>query len=412
MLLVAESLRSHGHDVFFHTAEAFREKAESVSLRFLPLLGNANYDYRKMGEVVPELRTADSGTDQANIYVKHLFGDRIPDQDRGLRQIISEQKIELVIIDVAFCGIFPLLLRDESRPPVLSCGVIAPIWHDPAFSVFTGPDNTPEGRKRNLEDSRRFNDDRAPGARYIDEVLAELGVAIPGGYHANALYRLPDLFLQFGAEAFEFPMEDRPANLRFTGPILPKPKNTMSTPAWLEKLDGSKPVVFVTQGTLANFDFNQLANPALIGLAEEDLHVIVTAGGSKVDSIVAPDSVIVEAFVPYEQVLPKTSLFVTNGGYNGVQQALAYGVPVFAAGASEDKSQVCARVNWSGVGMGLKTSTPSPEQIRDSVRQILGDPGYRERARAIGASIAKMDALKTIAEIVEVAIADGAAQKA
>jgi MGT family glycosyltransferase len=412
MLLVAEFLCTHGHDVFFHTAEAFREKVKATGLRFLPLLGSANYDYRKMGEVVPELRTAAPGNDQANVYVKHLFGDRIPDQDRGLRQIINEQNIDVVMIDVAFCGIFPLLLRDESRPSVISCGVIAPIWHDPAFSVFTGPDTTPEGRKRNLEDSRRFNEDRAPGARYIDKVLAELGVEIPGGYNANALYRLPDLFLQFGAEAFEFPMEDRPANLRFTGPILPKRKSTMSTPAWLERLDGFKPIVFVTQGTLANFDFDQLVNPAIMGLAEEDVQVIVTAGGSKVDTIVAPENVIVEAYVPYEMALPKASLFVTNGGYNGVQQALSYGVPVVAAGVSEDKSQVCARVSWSGVGIGLQTSTPLPEQIRDSVQQILGDPGYRKRAQTIGASIAKMDALKTIAEVVEVAIANAAAQKA
>jgi MGT family glycosyltransferase len=412
MLLVAESLCRQGHDVFFHTAEAFREKVASVNLRFLPLLGSANYDYRKMGEVVPELRTATPGTDQANVYVKHLFGDRIPDQDRGLRQIIHEQNIDLVMIDVAFCGIFPLLLRDESRPPVLSCGVIAPIWHDPSFSVFTGPDTTPEGRKRNLEDSRQFNEERAPGARYIDKVLAELGFAIPGGYNANTLYRLPDFFLQFGAETFEYPMEDRPANLCFTGPILhPEGENAMSTPAWFKKLDGSKPVVFVTQGTLANFDFNQLVNPALVGLAEEDVHLVVTAGGSKADTIVAPKNVIVETYIPYDLVLPKTSVFVTNGGYNGVQQALSYGVPVVSAGISEDKSQVCERVSWSGVGIGLKTGTPSPEQIRDSVRQILGDPSYRERAKAIGASIAKMDAHKTIAEIVEAAIAKGVVQK-
>src|SRR5258708_7482395 len=192
--------------------------------------------------------------------------------------------------------------------------------------------------------SWQFNEDHAPGARYIDKVLAELGVAIPGGYNASALYRLPDVFLQFGAEAFEYPMEDRPANLRFTGPILPKRKSTMSTPAWLKKMDGSKPVVFVTQGTLANFDFNQLANPALLGLAEEDVQVIVTAGGSKVDAIAASENVIVEAYLPYEMVLPKTSVFVTNGGYNGVHQALRYGVPIIAAGLSEANSQLSARL--------------------------------------------------------------------
>jgi UDP:flavonoid glycosyltransferase YjiC (YdhE family) len=41
-------------------------------------------------------------------------------------------------------------------------------------------------------------------------------------------------------------------------------------------------MVFVTQGTLANFDFNQLMNPAIAALADEDVQVIVTAGGGPV----------------------------------------------------------------------------------------------------------------------------------
>ena len=49
MLLVAESLSRQGHDVYFHTAEVFLEKVETAGLRFLPLLGNANYDSAKWG---------------------------------------------------------------------------------------------------------------------------------------------------------------------------------------------------------------------------------------------------------------------------------------------------------------------------------------------------------------------------
>jgi len=295
---------------------------------------------------------------------------------------------------------------------VISCGVIAPVWHDPAFSTFTGPNNTPEGRKQNLEHSRQYNEQRAPGHRHIDAVLKKLGVAIPGGYNSNALYRLPDLLLQFGAEEFEYPMYDRPANLRFVGPILSRHPTESTAPAWLKNLKNSRPVVFVTQGTLANFDFNQLINPALRGLAQEDVQVIVTAGGNNRDTIVAPQNVIVEGYIPYESVLPKTSVFVTNGGYNGVQQALSYGVPIVAAGVSEDKGEVCARLSWSGAGIGLKTGTPTAEQIRDAVHQILHDPSYRERAKTLGASIAKTNALATIAEIVDTVTANGLVQKA
>jgi UDP:flavonoid glycosyltransferase YjiC (YdhE family) len=119
----------------------------------------------------------------------------------------------------------------------------------------------------------------------------------------------------------------------------------------------------------------------------------------------------VESYLSYELILPETSVFVTNGGYNGVQQALSYGVPVVLAGASEDKPQVGARVNWSGAGIDLKTGTPTAEQIRDAVLLLLRDPGYRDRAKALGASIAKTNALTTIAEIVEAAIAENAVHK-
>jgi MGT family glycosyltransferase len=410
MLPVAESLSKRGHEVFFNTSDIFQVKVESYGLQFLPLLGNANYDYHQLGELIPELRTATSPTEQANYYIKRMFGDRIPDQYRGLLQIIDQHNIDLILTDIGFLGSLPLLLRDGPRPPVIACGVIAPMWHDAAFSPITGPDNTPEGRIRNLEHSRQADEALAPGNSHIDAILKQFGATLTPGYNANTKYHLPDLFLQLGVKDFEYPMYDRPKNLHFVGPILHKPE-TLNTPLWLEKLDACRPIVFVTQGTLANFDFDQLVNPALTGLADEAVQLVVTAGGADANTIVAPAHAIVEQYIPYELILPKTSVFITNGGYNGVQQALSYGVPVVSAGLSEDKGEVCARVNWSGAGIGLKTATPTPQQLRDAVRQVLREPNYRKRAQILGATIAKTDALKTIAHIVESTIAEGALKK-
>jgi MGT family glycosyltransferase len=404
MLIVAGFLRRQGHDVLFSSSDFFREKAEARDLRFLPLVGNANYDYRQLGELIPGLRTFTSPIDLSNSYVKHMLGDRIPDQYRGMRKIIDEENVDLVMTDVGFWGIFPLLLRNEPRPPVISCGTTAPMWHDPAFSILTGPDETPEGLKRNLEHSREWKEGRAPADIYVNEVLQKLGAQVPGGFDlTDTMYSLPDLFLQLGAEEFEFPRHNKRPNLRFIGPILPESKSQMEIPL---SLDGSKPVVFVTQGTLANFDFDQLLNPALSGLAGEDVQVLATAGGGPVEAIVASGNSIVEGYIPYELILPKTSVFVTNGGYNGVQQALSYGVPVVSAGASEDKPQVCARVKWSGAGIDLETGAPTAEQISRAVIQVLRDPSYRDRAKVLGAAIAKTNGLKTIAEIVEETISE------
>jgi UDP:flavonoid glycosyltransferase YjiC (YdhE family) len=89
---------------------------------------------------------------------------------------------------------------------------------------------------------------------------------------------------------------------------------------------------------------------------------------------------------------------VTNGGYGGVQQALAHGVPLVVAGDSEDKPEVAARVRWSGAGIDLRSGKPAPAAIAAAVRRILADPSFRSRARALQAEIAASTPLDTIAD--------------
>ena len=63
----------------------------------------------------------------------------------------------------------------------------------------------------------------------------------------------------------------RGKNLQFVGPLIPKIMAKSEEPEWLKKIDGFKPVIFVTQGTIANYDFNQLVKPAIAALTDEDV---------------------------------------------------------------------------------------------------------------------------------------------
>ena len=405
MLNMALPLVEEGHQVFFQTGDLFAAQVEAAGMTFLPLLGKANFDHRRIPEQFPELLDAATPDDRLNAAFKYVFGDCIPDQYRGLQQAIAEHNIDLIMSDVLLLGVLPLLLNGESRPHVIGCGVVAPLWLDPASSAFTGPDDAPGARERNIADNEKLLSIRAPGHQHIDAVLEQVGVKIPGGFHPNSIYRLPDLFLQLGTEAFEYPMEDRPDNLVFTGPFLPKESSKLEMPEWMAKLDPSKPIILVTQGTVANFDFDQLINPALAGLAGEPVQVVATAGGSERGKIQAAGNAIIESYVPYELLLPMTSVFITNGGYNGVQQALAYGVPVVCYGTSEDKPRVSARVAWSGAGVSLKGGEGLPAQIRDAVREILRNSSYAGRAKAIAVEIKETDARRTVLHHVNATLA-------
>jgi len=100
----------------------------------------------------------------------------------------------------------------------------------------------------------------------------------------------------------------------------------------------------------------------------------------------------VAEYLPYDRLLPLTDVVVTNGGYGGVQQSLAHGIPLVVAGQTEDKVEVCARVGWSGAGVNLRTSTASPRQVGDAVTRVLTDPSFRANAERIGAAMRDSDA--------------------
>jgi UDP:flavonoid glycosyltransferase YjiC (YdhE family) len=186
-------------------------------------------------------------------------------------------------------------------------------------------------------------------------------------------------------------------------PIIP---NQAPLPSWAHELDGSRKVVLVTQGTVANHNFNLLVAPTLAALANErDVLVIATAGGRPIDAIPGPipGNARLASYLPFEWILPKTDVFVTNGGYGSVNQAMSFGVPLVTAGLTEDKAAVNARVAWSGVGINLATNQPSPETLRDAIRTVLEKPNYRARASLMAEEFAGIDTRSEILRIIAAA---------
>ncbi len=195
----------------------------------------------------------------------------------------------------------------------------------------------------------------------------------------------PYLFLQPTVPAFEYPRRDLPPQVHFIGALLPPTPHDFTPPAWWDQvIHKRRPVVLVTQGTVATAA-QELIVPTLRALANEDVTVI--AAGVKDRQALGteplPANVHVEAFVPFKPLLPHVDVYITNGGYGGVMTALAQGVPVIAGGTTEDKPEVNNRVAYSGVGINLKTATPTAEQLGAAVRQLLTQQSYRQKAQQL-----------------------------
>jgi UDP:flavonoid glycosyltransferase YjiC (YdhE family) len=100
-------------------------------------------------------------------------------------------------------------------------------------------------------------------------------------------------------------------------------------------------------------------------------------------------------------LLPRTAVFVTNGGYGGIQCALRYGVPIVATGGKEDKPEVGARVAWSGVGRRIRSERPTARALRRRILAVLRQPSYRQASRRIAAEMAAAPGFAELANAVD-----------
>jgi MGT family glycosyltransferase len=408
-LPIARVLVERGHEVWFYTGAKFRAKVEATGATYLPMSPQYDYDDSKMSEVFPE-RDRLKGLSQLKFDLKHAFIDAARGQLADLEPVIQRLQPDLMLTDPAFTGGMPLRYRFDI--PLVLYGILpltATSRDTAPYGLALLPDNSPLGRLRNRA-LNWFSEKVVMGdvQRYAANVMSELGVPnVP--FHLFDFAAEADLFLQFTDEAFEYPRSDLKGEIHFVGPILPSLSMSDFTPPswWAEMIESRKPVVHVTQGTLAT-DSAQLIRPTLQALADEDVLVIVATGGKPAESIgmdPLPANARVEPFIPYGPFLPHVDVMVTNGGYGGVHLALANGIPLVVAGASEDKPEVANRVAWSGVGLNLKTGRPTPAQIKSAMRRILSDPTYREHARQMQARFLSHDAPNEAADLMEALIA-------
>jgi MGT family glycosyltransferase len=419
MLAVAQHLVRRGHEVVVHTGSLFRERAAATGARFVPFRPQIDIDYRKIDERFPERRKIAPGPAQLCFGLKHLFADAMPHQSAGIRDIGRDFAFDAIIVDTMFCGTFPLLLgRPENRVPIIALGITALALSSPDTAFFgtaLPPSVTPQDRARNAAMNNNLQQAMFGSVqRYFNDILARHGSRPLPAFLFDAMITLPDFYLQLTAQEFEYPRGNMPGSVRFVGPLLPPPSGDFLPPTWWDDVGKSGPVVLVTQGTLSNDDLGRLIGPTLTGLAGENLTVIATTGGPSVESIPAalPSNAKAVSFLPFDRLLPKVGVMVTNGGYGAVNHALSLGVPLVIAGDSEEKPEIAARVAWSGAGINLGTGQPSPAQIRDAVRAVLANPQYRNRAQSLRTAFARHNARDEIAELVERLAARGAGANA
>lgn len=391
-LPIVRQLVQQGHEVWWYTGVGLKEKVEATGAHHVPV--RRGIDFTRL-ETIPAAWEAEKdslkGVNQFKFYLKHGFIDGAVAQLQDLTDILPEFPADVLLCDVFFLGM--AWLHEKTGLPWAAFGMSAlPFYsRDTApFGLGLPPDPSPLGRLKIqglnwLAKNVLLKDVTV----HLDRVRESVGLpAKKQDFFSAALS--PFLYLQGTVPAFEYPRRDLPPQVHFIGTAIPSVQTEFTPPSWWADLHHGQSVVHVTQGTIATEASNLLV-PTLQALADEDVLVVATTGGPAIETIKLhpmPTNARIASFIPHAHLLPHVDVMVTNGGFNGVQIALANGVPLVTAGQTEEKPEICARVAWTGTGINLKTSTPTTAQIRSAVKAVLASSSYKQKAQQMKREIA------------------------
>lgn len=398
MLTIGQGLAARGHRVSVLTGRKYRSAVESHGLAFLPLPAEVDYDDADLSAWLPG-RERYKGIAAGRHDILGMFVRPLRSQHEALTAALTADRYDGVVCECAFLGVLPTLLTVPAvaRVPVVGVSVTPMSLMSVDCAPFGSgllPRDSPWTRLRNRQiNYLLYRGPLRPVQDALDAELMALG-APPGEVHLSDQVTKFDLTFHLAVAGFEYPRRELPASIVFVGPLRPGPCFGVDLPSWWADLDGSRPVVHVTQGTIDNAKLGKLVIPALRALAAQDVLVVASTGGRPLSAVLGelggplPRNARLAEFLPYDELLTRTDVMVTNGGFGGVQRALSAGVPLVVAGATEDKPEVAARVAWSGTGINLRDGAPSPGQLRRAVGSVLTDQRYRRAARRLQREIA------------------------
>ncbi|GAB1318108.1 Glycosyltransferase Family 1 [Madurella fahalii] len=437
---IARHLVSLGHPVTFVGGTQHRHLIEASGSDFFPVHASLTLEqgpYRKWG--MERARYAE-GLPRMVQDFKTFFVGQVRGQFESTKAALEEVRRRhggrdvLVVNETMWFGYLPWKYGAprpagwadaDPMPPSLGINVTPLMLDADALPVFPlgllpGDGEAVRARDRLMKDWYYTYVVKEAYDMFRDEIRACGGGGVPDDWMINLSVTAHDVTLQLCDPVLEYPRPDLPAHVKFAGSLPPRkggPPGFVFPDWWQREVvdnagiaeggEGRRSVVVVSQGTLAR-DYSMLLAPTIKALAgRKDVLVIALLGrqGAEVPPGILPskeegvgiDNVRVADFIPYDAVLSYADVMVFNAGYGGFTHCVVNGVPMVAAGLTEDKCEVAARVEWTGVGINLRTGRPSPSAVAAAVDEILGSGRkYRNRAKELAVQVTKGNPLEVV----------------
>jgi MGT family glycosyltransferase len=322
----------------------------------------------------------------------------------GPSRVLAEETMEAIRVTDARLLVADILLptaliaAEASRIP----GVLA--FHMPEY--FPGP-NRPPGM---------FGIKPATGVitRFRDKLLTrlfhqKLNGFLPSINETRSSFNLSplertidlihgaDLRLIQTLEIFDFPIDPKPSNVRYTGPYLNDPDWTSSWDnPWSDK--DRRPLVVIS---LSSTYQNQYAaiQSAIDALKGQEIRGLVTVGPAiEKERFTVPENVVVMDSAPHSSVFPLASLVITHAGHGTIMRALSQGLPLICLPMGRDQNDNAIKVQHHGCGIVLSAKA-GPDKILAAIQKILADDSFKQATTSFQKEIQSRDRIFEFQEL-------------
>ncbi|XP_067303002.1 UDP glucuronosyltransferase 5 family, polypeptide G1 [Pseudorasbora parva] len=311
--------------------------------------------------------------------------------DAGLVERLREDKFDLLLTDPAFpVGV---LLANFLRVPMvynvrwLNAG-------DCHMQTAPSPPSYVPMYNSLLHDQMSFLQRTENFIRYFFSLLQERYIIMPiytqllerhfpPGADLLSMQQSADIWLIRMDFVFEFPRPSMP-NLVYIGGFQCKPAQAL--PVELEEFmqsSGEHGVVVMSLGVVVSALPKAITETIASAFAEIPQKIVWRYRGER-PSTLGNNTLLLDWF-PQNDLLghPKTRVFVSHGGTNGIFEAIYHGVPVLALPLLFDQFDNVLRLQIRSAARVLKVATLTSQEFLEALRDVLENPLYRNGIRKL-----------------------------
>lgn len=114
-----------------------------------------------------------------------------------------------------------------------------------------------------------------------------------------------------------------------------------------------------------------------------------------------PGNFYVYSFVPQLEVLERSTIFISHGGMNSVNEGLYYANRFLVIPMDMDQYAVAKRVSQLKLGYSMDKEDVTADLLRKKVEQLLGDAEVEENVKEMSKIMQKAGGVKAAADYIE-----------